>query len=300
MRKVTPDDPALDDILPDIARAQAAAHDTRLPDKPEHALRITQNFRSVLERRDVEIWRADNPAAGAVFLSPLAYAGRQGMQMDDVVVLPSYRGQGYGAALIALAAAIAKARYKSFLAWECEEGNPASRTYQAFGAERRPGVKPFRLTKAHLAALPAPRAAKGLSAPCAAADLPAPCAALPMTVSPRFSLFRAVNYGIEGYDLPADEQANGIQIEDLAVEDAAVAARALEAYLYRAYHHGHIQFADIVLKTDDPLHRALAQHFDAAQNTYSGSPAVLWALDGDAFEDAAAEGFRLDIKGILS
>jgi len=284
LRKVTPDDPALDDMLPDIARAQAAVHRTRLPDKPEHALRITQNFRNVLERRMVEIWRTDNPATGAVFLSPFACGGRQGMQMDDVVVLPDYRGQGHGAALICLAAAIAKARGKSFLAWECEEENPAARLYRSFGAQPRAGMKPFRLTKAHLAALPAPRTP----------------ASLPMTVSPRFSLFRAVNYGIEGYDLPADEQPNGIQIEDLAMTDAAEAVAALSAYLYRAYHERHIQFADIVLRAADPQHQAFARHFDAAQNTYSGSPVVLWALTDAAFEEAAAQGFRLNIKGILS
>ncbi len=285
MRKVTPDDPALDDILPDIARAQAAAHETRLPDKPEHALRITQNFRSVLERREVEIWRTDNPITGAVFLSPLSYAGRTGVQMDDVVVLPDYRGQGYGAALMCLTAAIAKARDKHFVSWECEEGNPAVKTYRALGALRRQDVKPFRLTKAHLAALhPKEADAK----------------AIRMTVSPRFSLFRTVNYGIEGYDLPADERANGIQIEDIDFSDMAAARAALELYLYRAYHEKNIQFADIVLRPDAPQHVALIRHFDAAQNSYSGSPAVLWVLEAAAFEAAAQQGFQLDIKGILS
>lgn len=282
--KVTPDDPVLDHVLPDMARVQAAAHQTRLPDKPEHALRITQNFRSVLERGDVEIWRVDNPCAGAVFFSPLSFAGRRGLQMDDVVVLPDYRGLGYGAALIALLATIATAREKNFVAWECEEGNPAAKTYAAMGAVRRQGVKPFRLTKAHLAAL-----------------TPAKAASPPdMTVSPRFSLFRTVNYGIEGYDLPADERANGIQIEDLSIRHADAAIAGLSSYLYRAYHEEHIQFADIVLQTDNPAHVALARHFDAAQNTYSGSPAVLWVLDGDAFEAAAQLGWQLGIKGILS
>ena len=284
MRKVTPEDPALDDVLPDIARAQAAAHDTHLPDKPEHALRITQNFRSVLERGEVEIWRTDNPVAGAVFFSPLSYGTRHGIQMDDVVVLPDFRGQGYGTALIALTATIAKARNKSFVAWECEEGSPAIKTYEAIGAVRRAGIKPFRLTKAHLAALKP-------------GDEAAP---LQMTVSPRFSLFRTVNYGIEGYDLPADERANGIQIEDMAFQDADAAIAALTAYLYRAYHEKHIQFADLVLSTESPSHAALVGYFDAAQNTYSGSPAVLWVLTGDAFETAAQQGWALDIKGILS
>lgn len=286
IRKVTPDDPALDDVLPDIARAQAAAHDTRLPDRPEHAVRITQNFRSVLERGAVEIWRTDNPVTGAVFLSPLAYAGRQGLQMDDVVVLPVYRGQGYGSALIALAATLAKARALHFVAWECEAGNPAAQTYTAMGAVQRHGVKPFRLSKAHLAAL--------------SAAVPAASAVEQMTVSPRFSLFRTVNYGIEGYDLPADEDANGVQIEDISFQDAATAIAALSAYLHRAYHENHIQFADLVLQADNPVHAALVQHFDAAQNTYSGSPAVLWVLEGDAFEAAAQRGRALNIKDTLS
>jgi len=282
--KVTPDDPALDDVLPDIARAQAVAHKTRLPDKPEHALRITQNFRSVLERREVEIWRTDNPVTGAVFLSPLSYAGKDGIQMDDVVILPEYRGRGHGTALICLAAALARVRGKSFVAWECEEDNPAVGTYRSLGAVRRQGMKPFRLTKPHLASLVAPKAAVPIG----------------MTVSPRFSLFRTVNYGIEGYDLPADERANGIQVEDLAFDDATGAIDALSAYFYRAYREEYIQFADLVLQTDDPRHMALAGHFDTAQNTYSGSPAVLWALQGDAFETAAQQGLTLDIKGLMS
>lgn len=144
--RATPDSLCLQADIPQLARAQGAAHHTHLPEGAAHAARITQNFQQAIGKGMVEIWHMVDPVAGAVFLSPLQQGGTSGLQMDDVVVLPDARGKGYGAALICFTAALAKARGGCFVAWECERGNPAEKTYRKLGAALRAGFTPFRLS----------------------------------------------------------------------------------------------------------------------------------------------------------
>lgn len=283
LQRAMPDSHWLREEIPNLARVQAAAHHTRLPEAALHAAQITQNFQQAIAQNMVEIWHMLDPVAGAVFLSPLQKGGLSGLQMDDVVVLPEMRGRGYGGALICFTAGLAKARGGHFVAWECEQDNPASKTYQSLGAVMRTDFKPFRLSKEMLDQLPPVEAdsAAGMS----------------MTISPRFSLFRTMCHGIAGYDIPPDEKPNGIQVEDIDFEDVAAAQKTLSALLSHARREQDIQFADIILKPDCPDHLKLIAHFDAAQNTYSGSPAVLWELAGDAFDAAAEKATTLSVIG---
>lgn len=283
VQRATPNSDCLQADIPQLARVQGGAHHTRLPDAATHAAQITQNFRHAIVRNMVEIWHIAKPVSGAVFLSPLRKGGLSGLQMDDVVVLPEVQGKGYGAALICFTAALAKARGGNFVAWECERDNPASKTYQNLCAAERADFKPFRLSKEMLDQL---RPMEGASV-----------AGMSMTVSPRFSLFRTMCHGITGYDIPPDEKPNGIQVEDIDFEDVATAQKTLSAMLLRARREQDIQFADVILRPDHPDHLKLITHFDAAQNTYSGSPAVLWELAGDAFDAAAEKAATLNVIG---
>lgn len=276
MVQVLPDDAHLATSLPDLGRIQATAHDTRLPDLPVHRVQIVQNFTRALAH--VEIWRLEQPAAGgaAIFLSPLHRAEGHGLQLDDIVVHPEWRGQGIGSSMIAFAAFLAKQRGLSFLAWECEENNPAQKMYRAVGAEVRAGLKPFRLNAALIKKIREDYSPVQSGASCAVSD--------------RFSLFRTLNFGIDGYDMDPREASCGLQIEDLRFDDEA-AAQLLLSSVFTA--RPDISFADLVVPVQDQKYADLIKNMEIAQNTYSGNPAMLWLLAGQAFADAARYGQEL-------
>lgn len=276
MVQVLPDDAHLATSLPDLGRIQAAAHNTRLPDLPIHHTQIAQNFVRALTH--VEIWRLEQPAAGvaAIFLSPLRKAGGHGLQLDDIVVHPDWRGQGIASSMIACAAFLAKQRGLSFLAWECEENNPAQKLYRAVGAEVRAGLKPFRLNAALI---------KKIRENYPPVESGAAC-----IVSDRFSLFRTLNFGIDGYDMDPRETSTGFQIEDFHFDDEK-AAQSLLSSIFAAWPD--ISFADIVVPVPDAKYADLIKNLGLAQNTYSGNPAMLWQLSGPAFEAAARYGQKI-------
>lgn len=285
--RVDAHDPHLLTSIPQLAVAQGLAHDTKLPDAQQHAERMAGNFRAIVTRGDIEIWRIDAPdaGAGAVFLSPLHKDGRHGIQIDDVVVLSEHRRKGFGAALIQFTAHLAKSRGLNFIAWECEDGNPGQFMYQSIGATPRPNVKPFRLTRdIILNALADREPNKPLSQN------------IRFSVSPRFSMFRAASFGIAGGDIDPTQTSRGLQIEDVQFDTMANARQALIATLAQYRARDGIDFADIVIPTDSDEHLDLIASFDAGQNTYSGNPAELWELTGDAFDNAAALGAQITIR----
>jgi len=276
MTQVLADDVYLASALPALGRVQAAAHKTRLPDLPIHDAQIEQNFTQALAH--VEIWRLEKPVAGggALFVSPLNTQTANGLQLDDIVVQPNCRRQGIASAMMAFAAHIAKQRGLSFLAWECEENNPAQKLYQTVGAQVRAGLKPFRLNAGMIAKIKSANGLKKTGATC--------------VVSSRFSLFRTLNFGIEGYDMDPSETSRGIQIEDMQF-DTMDEAIILLARVFAA--HPDISFADLVVPVQEQKYADFIKSMGIAQNTYSGNPAVLWQLTGDAFEVAAAYGQKV-------
>lgn len=278
--KVTESDAQLESGIPLLGIEQGRAHDTHLPDQSEHMPQIAENFRHALRNGHVEIWRLEKPAAGdgAVFLSPLQKGGERGIQIDDVVVVPKQRHKNLGSMLICFTAALAKSRGLSFVTWECEENNTAQKVYRGISATPREKVKPFRITRdIILSSIQGEEnASNGNSAS--------------FTVSNRFSLFRTVNHGIEGYDMDPTQRSLGLQIEDLAFDDVLAARRSLIAVLAKYREQKGIDFVDIIIPTDSSKHLELIASFDAQQNTYSGNPAYLWELSGEAFEQAAIKG----------
>ena len=64
------------------------------------------------------------------------FLGRAGIYLEDLFVMPEYRGKGYGKALICKLAAIAKERGCGRLEWWCLDWNkPSIDFYISLGAE---------------------------------------------------------------------------------------------------------------------------------------------------------------------
>ena len=64
------------------------------------------------------------------------FLGRSGVYLEDLFVLPEYRGRGYGKALLCRLAAIAKEEGCGRLGWWCLDWNkPSIDFYKSMGAE---------------------------------------------------------------------------------------------------------------------------------------------------------------------
>ena len=64
------------------------------------------------------------------------FLGRSGLYLEDLYVLPEYRGKGVGTALLRFLAALAKERGCGRLEWSCLDWNEPSITfYRSLGAE---------------------------------------------------------------------------------------------------------------------------------------------------------------------
>ena len=64
------------------------------------------------------------------------FLGRSGVYLEDLFVLPEYRGRGYGKALLCRLAAIAKEEGCGRLEWWCLDWNkPSIDCYKSMGAE---------------------------------------------------------------------------------------------------------------------------------------------------------------------
>ena len=64
------------------------------------------------------------------------FLGRAGIYLEDLFVLPEYRGKGYGKALLSALAEIAKQRQCGRLEWSCLDWNePSIAFYKSLGAE---------------------------------------------------------------------------------------------------------------------------------------------------------------------
>jgi len=82
------------------------------------------------------------------------WRGRAGIHIEDLFVLPEYRGRGYGKALLARVAAIATAEGCSRMQWDVLEWNtPAIGFYEQFGAQMLMEWRTMRVTGEALQAL---------------------------------------------------------------------------------------------------------------------------------------------------
>jgi GNAT superfamily N-acetyltransferase len=91
------------------------------------------------ERRVAEVLighRGGEPAGFALFFHNFStFLGRPGIYLEDLYVRPRYRGMGFGKALLARLAKLAKERGCGRLEWWVLDWNePAIRFYKALGA----------------------------------------------------------------------------------------------------------------------------------------------------------------------
>ena len=88
------------------------------------------------------------------FYSFSTFLGRGGIYLEDLFVLPEFRGRGYGKALLTYLAGLAKAQGCGRLEWQCLDWNtPSINFYKSLGAETVDGWTRFRLTGETLEAL---------------------------------------------------------------------------------------------------------------------------------------------------
>lgn len=75
------------------------------------------------------------------------FLGRAGIYLEDLFVLPEYRGRGYGKALLRKLAQITVERGCGRLEWSCLDWNtPSIDFYLSLGAVRMEDWTPYRLT----------------------------------------------------------------------------------------------------------------------------------------------------------
>lgn len=75
------------------------------------------------------------------------FLGRAGLYLEDLYVLPEYRGKGYGKALLQKLAAVAMERDCGRLEWWCLDWNrPSIDFYRSLGAEPMDDWTVYRLT----------------------------------------------------------------------------------------------------------------------------------------------------------
>ena len=82
------------------------------------------------------------------------FLGRAGIYLEDLFVLPAYRGKGYGKALLKKLAQITAERGCGRLEWSCLDWNtPSIAFYLSLGAVQMEDWTTYRLTGATLEAL---------------------------------------------------------------------------------------------------------------------------------------------------
>ena len=81
------------------------------------------------------------------------FLGRAGIYLEDLIVLPAYRGRGYGRGLLRELARITVERGCGRLEWSCLDWNqPSIDFYRSMGAIPMEGWTTYRLTGSTLAA----------------------------------------------------------------------------------------------------------------------------------------------------
>ena len=107
--------------------------------------------RQLFERKNAEVLfvlEGEREVGFALFFHNFStFLGRSGLYLEDLFVLPEARGRGYGKALLARLAAIARERGCGRMEWCCLDWNqPSIDVYRALGAVPLDGWTLYRLT----------------------------------------------------------------------------------------------------------------------------------------------------------
>lgn len=105
----------------------------------------------VADEKTLEEWIFDKQKAEVIFAlffhNFSTFLGRAGIYLEDLFVLPEYRGKGYGKALLKKLAAIAVERGCGRLEWCCLDWNkPSIDFYLSLGAQPLSDWTTYRVT----------------------------------------------------------------------------------------------------------------------------------------------------------
>lgn len=112
----------------------------------------------IFEKRKAEVllaFEGDTPIGFALFFHNFStWLGRAGIYLEDLFVLPEYRGRGYGKLLLKRLARIAVQRGCGRLEWACLDWNePSIAFYKSVGATALDEWTTYRVTGDALLAL---------------------------------------------------------------------------------------------------------------------------------------------------
>lgn len=112
----------------------------------------------IFEKRKAEVllaFEGDTPVGFALFFHNFStWLGRAGIYLEDLFVLPEYRGRGYGKLLLKRLARIAVQRGCGRLEWACLDWNePSIAFYKSVGAMALDEWTTYRVTGDALLAL---------------------------------------------------------------------------------------------------------------------------------------------------
>lgn len=112
----------------------------------------------IFEKRKAEVllaFEGDTPVGFALFFHNFStWLGRAGIYLEDLFVLPEYRGRGYGKLLLKRLARIAVQRGCGQLEWACLDWNePSIAFYKSVGATALDEWTTYRVTGDALLAL---------------------------------------------------------------------------------------------------------------------------------------------------
>ena len=112
----------------------------------------------IFEKRKAEVllaFEGDTPVGFALFFHNFStWLGRAGIYLEDLFVLPEYRGRGYGKLLLKRLARIAVQRGCGLLEWACLDWNePSIAFYKSVGATALDEWTTYRVTGDALLAL---------------------------------------------------------------------------------------------------------------------------------------------------
>lgn len=129
--------------------------------RPEDATATEEKVRYwVFERKLAEVLVAEwgGEAVGYALFYPVyqSFAGEGTLYVEDIVLKPGHRGQGFGRKLMAAVAALAVQRGYTGLDWCCLDWNEdAMRFYETLGAQRHLGTVGFGFDEPGLQAMAA-------------------------------------------------------------------------------------------------------------------------------------------------
>jgi GNAT superfamily N-acetyltransferase len=128
---------------------RALAEYVNMPDLVSATPELLEEW--LFEKKSAEVIFAvvDNKEVGfALFFQNFStFLGRAGMYLEDLFVLPNYRGLGIGTSLLRELAAIAVKRGYGRLEWQCLDWNePSIKFYKSLGAEAMGDQTTYRLS----------------------------------------------------------------------------------------------------------------------------------------------------------